>query len=147
MSVTRRSSHRPILARASDIEDSLSDRPRLNSMFSLCSLYGLFASLGVGDVVSMGAEAFPVTIFHRLAPPGDASGVSCDENGPATRRSAANILDRAERLATRFAPVSMAPTSGTGGAQEQVQCGKSGYSGETDFDGKKSRSSGNPRPY
>jgi hypothetical protein len=37
----------------------------------------------VKDVVSMGAEAFPEMIYHRLAFPGDASGVSCDENGPA----------------------------------------------------------------
>uniref|UniRef100_UPI0025FB2103 hypothetical protein n=1 Tax=Rhodoblastus sp. TaxID=1962975 RepID=UPI0025FB2103 len=31
----------------------------------------------------MGAEAFPWMIFHRLAPPGDVSGASSDENGPA----------------------------------------------------------------
>ena len=36
-----------------------------------------------GDVILMGAENVTGIRFHRLAPPGDTSGVSCDESGPA----------------------------------------------------------------
>ncbi len=48
-------------------------------MFSLCSSWARFKR----EVIFMGAEIFPGICFHRLAAPGDASGVSCDENGPA----------------------------------------------------------------
>lgn len=49
-------------------------------MFLLCSY---IARLILGDYVLTGVEVFPGIRFHRLAPSGDADGVSCDENGPA----------------------------------------------------------------
>jgi hypothetical protein len=48
-------------------------------MFLLRSFFGGFN----GDVILMGAENVTGIRFHRLAPPGDTSGVSCDESGPA----------------------------------------------------------------
>jgi hypothetical protein len=49
-------------------------------MFSFCSFVARLLS---GDFVLTGVEVFPGIRFQRLAPSGDAGGVSCDADGPA----------------------------------------------------------------